>query len=406
MEHEVRVTRLCGTHSLNRVNFGVVLIHLCVFNSVADSMWSKFKENLKSQGIEFNGSLTMDWSKNFQGGLNTNDTSFRHLLDVNILFDLEELLGLRNTDIFVDFQNLNGENGSEEDVGDFQGFSNIDAEGRTQIAELWLEKRLFEDALRIKIGKVDANSEFAYVENGSEFINSSPGFSPTLLNIPTYPDPATSVNVFIYPENFYAGAAVYDGALQEGIPTGSRGPKTFLDEPSDLFVIGEVGLSWYTKDDENFPGRLGLGIWHHSGRFQQFDDRRESGTEGLYLVVDQTITEQKVSNDESREIKFFLQFGYADEDVSELDIHFGGGMSLSGFVPLRNDDALGVMGSYVHFSNEADFVDNYEFALETFYKFRFNDYLVIKPDLQFIVNPGGEGLTDALVALLRIELAF
>ena len=406
MEHGVRVTRLCGTHSFNRVNFGVILIHLYAFNSVADTMWSKFKEKQMSHGIEVSGSVTMDWSKNFQGGLNTNGTAFRHLLDISILFDLEKLIGLGNTDIFLDFQNSNGENGSEEDVGDFQVFSNIDADGRTQIAELWLEKRLFEDVLRIKAGKVDVNGEFAYVENGSEFINSSPGFSPTILNLPTYPDPATSINIFIHPENLYAGAAVYDGALQEGIPTGSRGPKTFLDEPSDLFIIGEVGLNWHIMDDKNFPGRLGLGIWHHTGRFQQFDDRRESGTEGLYVVGDQTFTGQRVSNDESREIKFFLQFGYADEDVSELDIHFGGGISLSGFVPMRNDDDLGVMGSYVHFSNEADFVDNYELALEMFYKFKFNDYLAIKPDLQFIVNPGGEGLNDALIALLRIELTF
>ena len=387
-------------------NLRVVIIYLWTFNSMAYDLVFDLKDDLEPLGIEYNGSITMDWSKNFHGGFGTNGTAFRHLLDINALFKLEKVIGLEDTDVFIDFQNINGENGSESDVGDFQFFSNIDGEGRTQIAELWLEKRLLEDRLRIKIGKVEVNYEFAYVENGLEFVHSSPGYSPTILGIPSYPDPATSVNVFIYPSEFYLGAGVYDGSLQERIPTGSRGPKTFLDDPSDLFLIGEAGLSWHTSENDPFPGRLGLGVWHHTGDFQQFDSRQESGTEGVYLLLDQTIAEQNLSDNDSREVKLFLQFGYADDEVSESNFHTGGGITLSGFVPRREYDEVGVMGSYIHFSNEAGFVESYEFAIETFYKLHLNHYFALKPDLQFIINPGGEGLNDALVGLLRIEVAF
>ena len=392
------------THRL--VKPQVVIVYLWTFHVMAHDIWSEFKHSLELHGIEFNAWLAMDWSKNFHGGLNTNGTGFNHILDVSVLVHLEALAGLKDTDVFIDFQNINGASVSEDDVGDFQFVSNIDVDGRTQIAELWLEKRLFDDQLRIKVGKVEANYEFAYVENGLEFAHSSPGFSPTILNFPSNPDPATSVNIFVYPNNFYLGAGIYDGSLQEGIPTGSRGPKTLLDDPSDLFVVGETGVQWQNSETDRLPGRLALGVWHHTGDFQQFDNSQESGTEGFYLLLDQSILERNISENDAHEIKLFLQFGYADGDVSEADLHTGGGIALSGFIPQRNDDELGVMASYVHFSSEAEFVDSYELALEAFYKLHINHYLVVKPDLQFIVNPGGEGLKDALVGLLRIEVAF
>ena len=65
-----------------------------------------------------------------------------------------------------------------------QAFVNNDADDFTALYELWYEQYLFDDVVRVKIGKLDANSEFAYVEHGGEFIHSSPGVSPSILSFP------------------------------------------------------------------------------------------------------------------------------------------------------------------------------------------------------------------------------
>jgi carbohydrate-selective porin OprB len=48
-------------------------------------------------------------------------------------------------------------------VGDLQGFNNVDSDRFRQLSEVWLEQCLFGDRLRVKLGKADANADFARV---------------------------------------------------------------------------------------------------------------------------------------------------------------------------------------------------------------------------------------------------
>ena len=244
--------------------------------------WGGHRAELEDQGSTIEPSLIVDYSSNWHGGVNTNGTSFRHLFIVDLTLDTEALLGLEGGTIFLEFYNHNGEDGSE-DAGDFQAYSNINADGRSEIAEFWYEQILMDGKVRIKFCKVEANAEFAYVDNGREFINSSMGFSPAVFVLPTYPELAMSLNVFVYPQdNIYLSFGLF-GSLQEGVLTGSRGPKTFFDRPGDLFVIGEAGVTWGTGNGV-LPGRLGYGAWGHTGTFGLFDGGIEDGTLGFYFL--------------------------------------------------------------------------------------------------------------------------
>jgi len=371
--------------------------------------WFGHRPELDDRGILFEASITTDLSTNFDGGLNTAGNALRSLFNVNLTLDTERLVGWEGGTIFLNFQNHHGADASADDVGDAQAFSNIDADGRTEIAELWFEQVTPDGVLRVKIGKVDTNSEFAYVDNGGEFINSSMGFSPTIFVLPTYPDPAMSVNVFIYPtDGFYAGAGLYDGSLNEGVPTGSRGPKTFFQDPADLFVIGEAGVTW-GGDGNNLPGRFAGGGWWHTGTFIRFDGATDEETGGFYLLLDQTLwLENPGDPEDGQGIGLFLQYGYADADVSMIEHHGGGGIAWTGPIAGRDDDILGIGVSTVWFSDEpgASLTDDTETAIELFYKAQILPWVSVKPDIQYITNPGGIGLDDAVVGTLRVEAEF
>lgn len=372
--------------------------------------WGGLRTQMENRGISLDAKLTLDWSANFHGGLMTRNEVYRHLLNVNLTLDTQKLIGWEGGTFFTSFQQHSGRNGAERLTGDLQGFDNIDAEEFSQVSELWYEQRFLQNLLRVKIGKVDANSEFAYVEHGAEFLNSSMGYSPTILGFPSYPDPATSVNVFVEPvEWFYAGVGLYDGATQDASRgrTGNRGPATAWGKPSDWMLLGEMGFRWSLPSD--LPGRLGLGGWGHSGRFAYVDESGQDagGTQGFYLVADQMVwRENPALKDDTQGIGLFGQFGYADEQVSEFSHHIGGGLAWTGAIPTRDNDVMGLGASYVSLSPQAAFAEDYELAIEGFYKVQFTPWASLKPDVQYIVNPGGGDAKDAIVGTLRLEILF
>ncbi len=364
--------------------------------------WFGLRTALEDRGIAFTFSLTVDWSVNTVGGANTEGSTWRHLFDAGITVDTERLVGLQGGTFYVLFQQHHGDDGSE-DTGDIQAYDNIDADGRTQISELWYEQRVLDGALGLRFGKMDVNGVFAAPETAGEFINSSFGFSPTIFVLPTYPDSATGLAVFVEPTDWlYVNAGLFDGALQEGIATGSRGPSSFFGDPADLFLIGEAGVRWTLR---SLPGRAALGIWHHTGTFDEFDGDTTDGTTGAYGIVEQMLFAE--NDDADQGIGAFLQYGWADEDVSEIAHHFGGGLSWTGAIPSRDADTLGIGFSFVALSDEADFTGDDEIAYELFYAFRVTEYSSIKADVQYITDPGGDAAnSDALVMTLRFQVDF
>ncbi len=353
--------------------------------------------------IAFEAAWVIDGSKNFRGGANTQGGTLRHLFSANLTLDGEPLFAIPGATVFIDFQTQNGDDGSG-DTGDLQAYSNIDAADFTAaLYELWYEQIWDDGTVRVKIGKVDANSEFAYVDHGGAFLNSSAGFSPTILGYPTYPDPATSFNLFIEAaEQVTLGFGVYDGATQHGTPTGTRGPSTFLGSPSDLFFIGEAAVTWD-------GGRAAIGGWGHTGDFTRFDGGTDSGAQGFYLTCEHTLWRADPDAEhDTRGIGAFFQFGWADQDVAAIKQHLGIGLQWTGPIASRPNDVCGIMITRVELSDEpgAGFTENHETATELFYLFELNENLSLQPDLQFISHPGGAGLSDALVGTLRVTLTY
>ncbi len=364
---------------------------------------------LAAKGIDIHAYYTYDYSKVTGGGIRTSAAG-RGLLDLELSLNLSTLLGWNNGTFYVLYEKFNGEKGFE-DSGDYQFYSNIDYQDNYNgFFEVWLEKFFYEDRMRLKIGKIDASTEFAYVENGAEFLNYSMTISPTIYpDIPVIPNTATGVNLFYYPSpSAYLGVGIYDGAMNEGINTGTHGPETLWKAPDDLFLITEVGFLWTGKQNKR-NGRLGLGIWHHTGDFTRFDGGNDPGIEGFYLVLDQTLWRDDSRDKTSQAISSFLQLGHADSHVNEANFHIGTGLVWQAPLNLRSSDQIGIGATWVEFTDEqgAGFTDDMECAMELYYKFKICDNFSIKPDVQYIINPSGDrSIDDATVVTMRLELSF
>jgi len=60
----------------------------------------------------------------------------------------------------------------------------------------------------------------------------------------------------------------------------------------------------------------------------------------------------------------------------------------------------------IHFSDHFRASSEYETAYELFYRLQLTPWFSIKPDLQYIANPGGKGTPDALAATVRVQVSF
>ncbi|QDU35593.1 Porin B precursor [Poriferisphaera corsica] len=366
------------------------------------------REALADRGVEVEVGVTIDYSMNLMGGVSTSADALRSLVDVGVGIDLEKMFGLKGANAYVLMQSISGDDGSEVLTGDAQAFSNIDfGDNRAQISEVWWEQELDElGRFAMKMGKIDVNADFGFVDYGGEFVNSSAGFSPTTLGLPTYPETAFGGSVYMRATEdnpVYMSVGIFDGSNMQGIRTGLRGPSSFIDGQGDLYLIAEGGMNWKLRN--GLEGRFGVGVWRFTGDVQRLDGQGvEEGTDGMYAVFDQALYREEIGGDEG--LSMFGMFGYADDAVAEIDQHIGMGFVYQGLIEGRGEDVCGVMGTWVGFSDDAGLEGDGEFAAEVFYKAVLWDWMSLKPDVQWIANPGGEEGKDALVTTLRAEFSF
>jgi porin len=224
--------------------------------------------DLNERGISLQGTMIYDWSKEFEPG--ESEAGFgRFSFDLSMPVDGKRLWGLNGSAGMIRLRHhLN--NFGEDSSGEEQLYSNIDASPRTTLYEVWIEQRVFAEKLRLKFGKIDANTEFAVVQTASDFLNSSMGYSPTIIAFPTYPEPKLGFNAFYRPAtNNTIGLGVFR--------TASAGTLTVV----------EPGRSWNLGHSEN-PGHVSGGYRHLGGSLARFDGQIASGTNGFYSVLEQT----------------------------------------------------------------------------------------------------------------------
>lgn len=371
--------------------------------------WGGARTRFEDAGVSISGSYVADWGTVLSGGLNQVASSL-HLWDLNTTFDLEKIAGLKGGTIFADAQ-ISSVRGGSRDIGDFHGVSNIDTENnRGQISELWYEQWLFEDVARLKLGKIDANAEFGFVDAAGEALNGSMAMLLTTADMPTFPDPATGVVVFIYPtERCYLGGGFFDGATADGWNTGNRGPDQFFSnsKSDSWFLIAETGCTW----DEAFSmgsGRIAIGIHHHTVDLPTFTGTDTQSPTGYYAILEQQLWRKGADDDlKEKGLFWFVSAGRGDEDVHEVEGQIATGLMARGVMDSRPDDSIGALFSWAALNDDAGFEEENEYVIEALYKAQFTPWFSVTPDLQYIVNPGGAGDVDDAVRLAaRFELIF
>jgi porin len=330
--------------------------------------------------------------EHFHGGFSANGIGYRSLLETAINVDLSKSLGWQGAQISASFHDYFDLDGSEAPIAEVQTYSNIDADQGNRIYELWFEQILAHQRIRIKFGRIDANTEFANVENATEFLNSSMGFSPTIQDMNTYPDLRLGALAAYTPNKFISVSA--------GI---------FRCLPSGSLVLGEAGTRWKISR-RAAAGRLAVGFWAHPHSLEAFDGTTSSGVHGYYAVAEQTLWKRVDEiDDDARGIRAFIQWGNANPWFNEIANHLGEGFEWTGTFSRRPEDVIGLGVSTVWLGKDVDRSVSVgrEHAIETFYMVHLQPWLSLTPDLQWIVNPSGSlDRPLAIAGSMRMVISF
>jgi porin len=351
-----------------------------------------FRNTLKERGIDTTSSMTNDVSRSVAGDSSHDDVFMRYSLDLSLTIDGAPLMGWNGGKAHAQFKQhkiLFGQ--TSVDVA--QGYSNIDSQSFSGLYELWGQQTVLGDALRVKGGKIDANTEFAVLATASDFLNSSMGYSPTIMELPTYPNPQLGILAAVTP-----------------IPTTQATLGVFRVDGGGSIGIAEIAQTWHLQHGA-LPGRISAGSWILDKKMTHFDKSPSSGTHGIYGTAEQTLGHWSLGDGpgEDRRLSAFLQYGTGRSSDNPYLYHLGGGAVLDSPFRVRRSDAVGLAVSRLHFSDDP--MCGYEVKAETmvegYYRFKVTQHMSLVTDAQSFQNPDGRRSHSSYVVITpRMVMTF
>lgn len=396
------------------------------------------RHRLAQRGLDLELYYTLDVIGNVSGGVRRRA---RVLGDVDLILnaELEPLVGWKGAR--ASLYGLGTHGGSvSADVGDVQGVDEIEAFPTWKLFEAWLEQELWKDALSLRGGLYDVNSEFDVVPVSGLFLNASQGigaaFGLSGRNGPSiFPTTSLAARVQARPaSNWVLRFVVADGV--PGDPDDPAGTHIHLGGGDGLLLAAEV--SWIERPSLEPPGRpqrrardlspereygsfgkLALGGWGYTSEFVDLASVATAaapgtrrGSWGAYALVQQSLYHER--DDPFQGLVGYARVGVADPRVNAVALYVGGGLVYRGAIPGRDRDRLGLAVAAARFGDEfrraaergGSPIEPWEVDVELTYRVQVTDWLQVQPDLQVVVDPGGNpALADAVVVGCRFEIS-
>ena len=390
--------------------------------------WNDLRDLLREQGFDFRIGYVSETATNAQGGAKelwryTDQWTFAMKLDLQKLFGLKHaLFNFVITD--RDGHNLS----ADANLGNLQEVQEVYGRGQTwRFTELWYDQKYMNDRLDWKFGKFPEGDDFASFS--CEFMNltfcgAQPG---NLVGSYWYNWPvsqwATRVKAN-FPGFGYVEVGAFEinpsylltrYALDVGSPPGATG------------VLAPVEIGWLPTFGK-LAGSYKIGAWYNSSTAPDVVDNSEGellaiaggkplmrhGLYGGYISFQQRVTGEGTGTS-APGLSVFLNATYADRRTSTLDSQVAAGVLYTGALAWRPADELGFAIGETHVNPRVAASERLENALgygpvgvqasewtgEIFYNIHAKGWLDLRPNIQYIVAPGGvsSNTSDLIVGL-------
>jgi porin len=394
--------------------------------------WDGFREALRQEGIDFRVGYVSETATNAQGGDRrlvsyTDQWTFMGTLDLNTLFSVP------NAILRIAITDRNGRNLSgDAHLDSLQQVQEVYGRGQTwRITQFWYDQQYLGGMLDWKIGRITDGEDFAAFS--CEFMNLTFCGSPpgNLVGSYWYNWPvsqwATRVKA-----NFKGFGYVQLGAYEVN-PSYLQVPHAFgLGDPAGATgVLVPFEIGWLPTFGQKFDGSYKLGGWYNSSRGADVvtntaglpllldggTPRMHDGQYGGYINFLQSVTAP--SSGDKRGVKVFLNATFTDRQTSTLDNQIAIGLLATGLFDARPDDDMGFAVGRTHVNSRVAAaerlvnaagrgpvgVQTAEYASELFWSFNPAPWIALRPNVQYVWQPGGLAhTTDDVVVGLKVSI--
>ena len=402
--------------------------------------WGGERTRLIEQGIDIKADYVGEVGANLHGGYNDDKTArYSDQFGLGVALDLQKLWGWDKTQAKIQLTNRNGQNISNDRVGDPRAgtlSSSQEVYGRghmVRLTQLWIQHQFLDGKLDVKAGYFGEGEDFNTFPcefQNLAFCGSQVGNWATNLwyNWPVS-QAALRVKYNITPE-LYAQIGAYNqnpSQLEHG-----NGFK--LSGSGTKGTVLPVELVWSPKVND-LPGEYRVGYYKSTAPADDVkvnitndgeDYRVRDSKHGYWFVVQQQLTSH--NGDASRGLHIAANATFHDKATNIVDNYQSLMFVYKGPFDARPKDDIGIGAARIHVNDDVkksaelinasigatDYSDplytplrNTEYNYELNYGFHVTNWLTVRPNLQYITHPGGVDQVDnALVAGLKIQSTF
>ncbi|HEY8682955.1 MAG TPA: carbohydrate porin [Rhodanobacter sp.] len=397
--------------------------------------WNGARTDLADQGVTFNLGYGSEAAHNVTGGT-AQLTRYTDQWVFGAGFDLDKLWGWHGAAFQITVTDRNGRNlGADAHIGNNQLIQEVYGRGQTwHLSQLWLKQGFFSGKLTWKIGRATVGEDFAAFscdfENltfcgaqpgnlvGNYWVNWPTSLWATLFKLDTSKQSYVQIGAYQVNPNYVDDSYARHKGLLPDFPGGTTGALIPLE------------FGW-TPNVDGRPGSYKFGVWYNTSKGADLyydlhhDPAGETGLAPLqrdgqyggYINF-----QQQVSGDAgSRGASLFLNISQADRATAATDRQITLGIEYKGPFD-RPADLLGfAVGATANNRRYAAYIeqnnartgqdvivgDGNEYVGELFYSWSPIRSVFLRPNLQYILHPGGTSRnSDAFVLGLKTGFAF
>lgn len=374
-----------------------------------------------------------------------------------IRVDLEKLIGLKGGLFNVSALQTRGRSISQEQLSVYNPVSGFEADRSTRLFELWYQQSFFHDKLDIKIGQQDLDTEFLISDYGALYLNANFGWpmAPS-VNLygggPAWPLASPAIRFRYRPTNqltvlfaaaddnpsghsFYNSKDPTDQSVHKDGANFNMGGGALLIAELQYAINPQPDDMSTVTENPGLPGIYRLGGFYDTGRFpdQRYDTngnllaspdsngnaRMHRGNWMIYGIVDQMIWRPSLGSPTSLGVFVRPTFNMGDRNMVSFAIDAG--LNLKAPFKGRNNDTVGLawgMGrtssgqrAYdrdLRYFNGGRYqpISGNEHHIELTYQAQITPWMVLQPDLQYIINPSGGVLNTNTYKKVGNEVVF
>jgi len=386
--------------------------------------WDGKRTELAQQGIKFEANILTDTAYLAEGGRNEGaDPLTSAQLWLGTQLDMEKLAGWDGVTVRAVATARQGQSTSVRDLqGNAPHMANVQGTfGRgnqdSRLSELSIEKTFKDQGLSIKAGRLGLGMDFNVMAcdfastafcaaqmgkwQGNIWMNTPVSQWGARVKQQLNPEVAVQVGVYEFnPDNGNGKAEGQGWSLDTDHADGVTIPAEVVWTPKSLIngLPGSyrVGGMYNTADDIANQKDIATG----EGKNRTFAG---------WLAVEQQLT----STGSGRQgLHSFANFTWHDRDTNKVDNSQQIGVKYIGLVDSQPNDILGLAVNRVHVNDRfADsrpaFDASAEYNIELNYSYNATKWLMLRPNLQYVVNPGSSNQVDnALVLGLTTRVIF